>query len=204
MIHFDNVTKMYPNQSRPALESVNLDVEKGEFVFLVGLSSATAVSRAPLGVVRSDPDLRWLFEQAMRETWRVGRARGVALADDYVEQRMAFADGLQRAFLVGALFASSEYRHALEGDIEPFKGLLLGLFFIAIGMSIDVRLVGAQPGMLALLVSTILVAKGAALALMARRLGVAARERWLFAALLAQGGEFAFVVLKVPNVKSGR
>jgi 2-dehydropantoate 2-reductase len=44
--------------------------------------------------VRADPDLRWLFEQAMRETWRVGRARGVALADDYVEQRMAFADGL--------------------------------------------------------------------------------------------------------------
>jgi 2-dehydropantoate 2-reductase len=44
--------------------------------------------------VRSDPDLRWLFEQAMHETWRVGRARGVALADDYVEQRMTFADGL--------------------------------------------------------------------------------------------------------------
>ena len=65
-----------------------------KFVFLVGLSSATAVSRAPLGVVRSDPDLRWLFEQAMRETWRVGRARGVKLADDFVEQRMAFADTL--------------------------------------------------------------------------------------------------------------
>jgi 2-dehydropantoate 2-reductase len=65
-----------------------------KFVFLVGLSSATALARAPVGVVRSDPDLRWLFEQAMRETWRVGRARGVALADDYVEQRMAFADGL--------------------------------------------------------------------------------------------------------------
>jgi 2-dehydropantoate 2-reductase len=65
-----------------------------KFVFLVGLSGATAISRAPVGVVRADPDLRWLFEQAMRETWRVGRARGVALADDYVEQRMAFADGL--------------------------------------------------------------------------------------------------------------
>jgi len=99
------------------------------------------------------------------------------------------------AFLVGALFASSEYRHALEGDIEPFKGLLLGLFFIAIGMSIDVGLIGAQPGTLALLVATILAVKGVALALLARRLGVPARERWLFAALLAQGGEFAFVVL---------
>jgi 2-dehydropantoate 2-reductase len=47
-----------------------------------------------MGVVRSDPDLRWLFEQAMRETWRVGRARGVPLAEDYVDQRLAFADTL--------------------------------------------------------------------------------------------------------------
>ncbi len=65
-----------------------------KFVFLVGLSSATAVARAPIGVVRSDPDLRWLFEQAMRETWKVGRARGVALADNFIEERMRFADGL--------------------------------------------------------------------------------------------------------------
>jgi len=65
-----------------------------KFVFLVGLSSATAVARAPIGVVRADPDLRWLFEQAMRETWKVGRARGVALADNFVEERLRFADGL--------------------------------------------------------------------------------------------------------------
>jgi len=65
-----------------------------KFVFLVGLSSATALTRAPIGVVRADPDMRWLFEQAMRETWKLGRARGVALPDDYVEQRMKFADGL--------------------------------------------------------------------------------------------------------------
>ena len=65
-----------------------------KFVFLVGISSATATARAPVGVVRADPDLRWLLEQAMRETWRVGRAHGVKLADDYVEQRLAFADGL--------------------------------------------------------------------------------------------------------------
>jgi 2-dehydropantoate 2-reductase len=65
-----------------------------KFVFLVGVSSATAVARTPLGVVRKDPDLRWLFEEAMRETWRLGRARGIALAQDYVEQRLAFADTL--------------------------------------------------------------------------------------------------------------
>jgi 2-dehydropantoate 2-reductase len=65
-----------------------------KFIFLVGMSSATAVARAPLGVVRSDPELRWLFEQAMRETWRLAKARGVAVADDYVESRVAFAQTL--------------------------------------------------------------------------------------------------------------
>jgi 2-dehydropantoate 2-reductase len=84
-----------------------------KFVFLVGLSSATALARAPLGVVRSDPDLRWLFEQAMRETWRVGRARGVALADDYVDKRLAFADTLH-ADMKASLLHDLENRGRLE------------------------------------------------------------------------------------------
>ncbi|HYX63626.1 MAG TPA: 2-dehydropantoate 2-reductase [Burkholderiales bacterium] len=65
-----------------------------KFVFLVAVSSATAASRAPLGVVRADPDLRGLFEQAMRETWTVGRARGVKLADDFIPTRMKALDSL--------------------------------------------------------------------------------------------------------------
>jgi len=65
-----------------------------KFAFLVALSSVTAVARVPLGVVRADPDLRRLFEQAMRETWALGRARGVKLADDFVEGRMKFAETL--------------------------------------------------------------------------------------------------------------
>jgi 2-dehydropantoate 2-reductase len=65
-----------------------------KFVFLVAASSATAVSRAPLGVVRSDPDMRRLFEQAMRETWTLGRARGVPLADDLIATRMKHLDSL--------------------------------------------------------------------------------------------------------------
>ena len=84
-----------------------------KFVFLVAVSSATAVARAPLGVVRADPDLRWLFEQAMRETWRLGRARGVALADDFVEARMKFADGLH-AGMKASLAHDLENRGRLE------------------------------------------------------------------------------------------
>ena len=98
------------------------------------------------------------------------------------------------AFLAGVLLASSEYRHALETDIEPFKGLLLGLFFISIGMTIDFGLLKSQPGLVAALVLGFLIVKILTLWLVARRIGVNARQRWLFALLLSQGGEFAFVV----------
>jgi len=65
-----------------------------KFAFLVGISSATAVARASVGVVRADPDLRWLLEQAMTETWRLARKRGVALPDDFIATRMRNVDGL--------------------------------------------------------------------------------------------------------------
>ena len=98
------------------------------------------------------------------------------------------------AFLAGVLLASSEYRHALETDIEPFKGLLLGLFFISVGMAIDFGLLLSKPGMVALLVLGFLAVKIATLWLVARIIGINGRQRWLFAILLSQGGEFAFVV----------
>jgi glutathione-regulated potassium-efflux system ancillary protein KefC len=103
------------------------------------------------------------------------------------------------AFLAGVLLASSEYRHALESDIEPFKGLLMGLFFIAVGMSIDFGLVASRPLTIVALVVGLLVVKGLALRGLGRALGVGAGERWFFAALLAQGGEFAFVVFGVAG-----
>jgi len=98
------------------------------------------------------------------------------------------------AFLAGVLLASSEYRHALETDIEPFKGLLLGLFFISVGMTIDFGLLASQPSQVGLLLAGLLALKLATLWLTARIIGVTARQRWLFAILLSQGGEFGFVV----------
>src|SRR5450432_2484034 len=98
------------------------------------------------------------------------------------------------AFLAGVLLASSEYRHALETDIEPFKGLLMGLFFIAVGMSIDFGLVASRPLEIVALVVGLLAIKALALRALGGALGVVAGERWLLAALLSQGGEFAFVV----------
>ncbi|MBL8510178.1 MAG: glutathione-regulated potassium-efflux system protein KefC [Betaproteobacteria bacterium] len=98
------------------------------------------------------------------------------------------------AFLAGVLLAGSEYRHALETDIEPFKGLLLGLFFIAVGMAIDFGLLQRQPGLVALLLAGFLLIKVIMLWLAARLLGITRKQRWLFALLLSQGGEFGFVV----------
>ena len=104
------------------------------------------------------------------------------------------------AFLAGVLLAGSEYRHALETDIEPFKGLLLGLFFIAVGMTVDFGLLASRPAMVLVLVGGFLAIKTAALWAVARALGVTARQRLLFAFLLSQGGEFAFVVFASARV----
>jgi glutathione-regulated potassium-efflux system ancillary protein KefC len=103
------------------------------------------------------------------------------------------------AFLAGVLLASSEYRHALETDIEPFKGLLMGLFFIAVGMSIDFGLVASRPLTIVGLVFGLLVVKLLALRAIGGALRIAPPDRWLFAVLLSQGGEFAFVVFGVAG-----
>jgi len=98
------------------------------------------------------------------------------------------------AFLAGVLLASSEYRHALESDIEPFKGLLLGLFFIGVGMSIDFGTLVTHPLRIIILLVGFLVIKTLVLWLIARPLKVPSKQRRWFAVLLGQGSEFAFVV----------
>ena len=98
-------------------------------------------------------------------------------------------------FLAGVVLATSEYRHELEGDIEPFKGLLLGLFFIAVGASIDFGLIAQQPGVIGALVAGLLVVKFVVLIVLGRVFGLAHDQNMLFSFALAQAGEFAFVLL---------
>ncbi|MDO8248120.1 MAG: glutathione-regulated potassium-efflux system protein KefC [Rhodoferax sp.] len=100
------------------------------------------------------------------------------------------------AFLAGVLLAESEYRRELETDIEPFKGLLLGLFFIAVGMSIDFGVLRQSPGLMGLVVFGFLCVKGAVIYVVGRLMKLPFRERPVFTLLLAQGGEFAFVVFQ--------
>ncbi|MFJ9451890.1 glutathione-regulated potassium-efflux system protein KefC [Herbaspirillum sp. NPDC101397] len=97
-------------------------------------------------------------------------------------------------FLAGVLLADSEYRHALESDLEPFKGLLLGLFFIAVGMSVDFGIFLEQPWLILGMVLSFLVIKTAVLYGLAKCFRIPRDQQIFFAFLLSQGGEFAFVV----------
>ena len=134
-----------------------------------------------------------------------GRAHGVpemftatallaVLGTAWLMQLAGLSAGLG-AFLAGVLLADSEFRHEIESHVEPFKGLLLGLFFIAVGMSIDLGRVVAEPAPIAVGVVALLGVKFAllvAIGAAARRLDL--RESLQLGAVLALGGEFAFVV----------
>ena len=100
------------------------------------------------------------------------------------------------AFLAGVLLAESEYRRELETDIEPFKGLLLGLFFIAVGMSIDFGVLLKSPWLIAGVVLAFMALKAVVIFTMARAMKLAYQDRPIFTLMLAQGGEFAFVVFQ--------
>lgn len=96
------------------------------------------------------------------------------------------------SFLAGVVLAGSEYRHELQSDIAPFKGLLLGLFFITVGSSIDLGLVLRQPVLVFGLALTLIVVKMLVLYPLARLFGLRGRDRMLFTFALAQAGEFGF------------
>src|SRR5436189_1207516 len=101
------------------------------------------------------------------------------------------------AFLAGVLLADSEYRHELEANVEPFKGLLLGLFFMAIGMSANVALFVEKPVVIFAGVVGLLVVKTAVLWAIGRAVKWESRSRSLVAVAMSQGGEFAFVLFGV-------
>ncbi|HDZ1512607.1 TPA: glutathione-regulated potassium-efflux system protein KefC [Klebsiella pneumoniae] len=147
-----------------------------------------------LGRYLTRPLLRFVARSGLREVFSAvalflvfGFGFGLLLEEVGLSMAMG-------AFLAGVLLASSEYRHALESDIEPFKGLLLGLFFIGVGMSIDFGTLVTHPLRIVILLVGFLAIKMLMLWLIARPLGVPRAQRRWFAVLLGQGSEFAFVV----------
>ncbi|WP_295951376.1 monovalent cation:proton antiporter-2 (CPA2) family protein [uncultured Xanthomonas sp.] len=117
----------------------------------------------------------------------------VVLGNAWFLQKAGLSPSLG-AFLAGVLLADSEFRHELEAQIEPFQGLLLGVFFIAVGMGIDLDRIVAEPWLIAGAVATLLLVKFALLAGIGRVLRLPWRSALLLGSLLWLGGEFAFVV----------
>ena len=140
------------------------------------------------------PLLRWIANSGTPEIFTAAALLlvvGIAGLMQLVGLSMALG-----AFLAGVLLAESEYRRELETDIEPFKGLLLGLFFIAVGMSIDFGLLWRSPGLMAAILLGFLSLKLVLIYALAYLMKLPYQERPVFTLLLAQGGEFAFVVFQ--------
>lgn len=143
------------------------------------------------------PLLRWIARSRTPEIF-TATALLLVVGIAALMQRVGLSMGLG-AFLAGVLLAESEYRRELETDIEPFKGLLLGLFFIAVGMSIDLAVLRDSPGLMAALVAGFMAIKALLILAMTRFMQVPAPERPVVTLLLAQGGEFAFVVFQTAT-----
>ncbi|WP_273857618.1 glutathione-regulated potassium-efflux system protein KefB [Photobacterium sp. GSS17] len=138
------------------------------------------------------PLFRWVVLSNVRELFNVAALLlviGIALGMQSLGLSMALG-----TFLAGVLLAESEYRHELEIAIEPFKGLLLGLFFIAVGMAVNLGLLWEYPLQIVLAVALLICVKGLLLYGLARIFGIRAKSRSQMAAILSQGGEFAFVL----------
>jgi monovalent cation:proton antiporter-2 (CPA2) family protein len=115
---------------------------------------------------------------------------GIALAMQVIGLSPALG-----TFLAGVVLAESEYRHELESDIEPFKGLLLGLFFVSVGASIDLKLIQSEPLSMCGLVIGLLLLKAAVLYGIGKISRLENSQNFTFSVALAQGGEFAFVLV---------
>jgi len=138
------------------------------------------------------PIFRWIADTRSREVFiatALALVVGITLLMQYVDLSPALG-----TFLAGVVLAESEYRHELESNIEPFKGLLLGLFFIAVGASIDINLVTGEAGLVFSLVLMLIVTKFTVLLLLGRVFRLKLADNLMFAFMLAQGSEFAFLL----------
>ncbi|MFT5172889.1 MAG: CPA2 family monovalent cation:H+ antiporter-2 [Gammaproteobacteria bacterium] len=193
-----------PLLAAPALANHGVTADAGEHVSisLVSGLSGWQVALVNLGAIGavivggqtlSRPLFRYIAAANLREIFTAAALLlviGIALLMVLVGLSPALG-----AFLAGVVLAGSEFRHELESDIEPFKGLLLGLFFITVGAGIDFSLLYAQFGLILGLTLGLIALKAAVLFGLSRIFNVHGGDAWLFAVALAQAGEFGFVLL---------
>ncbi|GJD50071.1 Glutathione-regulated potassium-efflux system protein KefC [Methylobacterium crusticola] len=167
----------------------------GEALQSAGLAVAAVLGVVLVGRYGLNPFFRMLAASGAREVMTAAAllvVLGTALIMEEVGLSMAMG-----AFLAGLLLAESNFRHQLEADIEPFRGMLLGLFFMSVGMSIDLALVGQHWVGLFLATATSILVKVALVAALFRLFGSSWLDGLRGAAVLAPAGEFAFVLLPV-------
>lgn len=171
----------------------------GNIFLEIGKTLAIIVAVILVGRYLLRPVLRWIAQSESREiSTATALLLVVGIAFLMLQIGLSMALG---AFLAGVLLADSEFRAELETDIEPFKGLLLGLFFIAVGMSIDFSVILQAPLTMLVLVLLFLLIKSVVIYGLAKVLRMPLQERPLFTLLLAQGGEFAFVVFSAAQAQ---
>ena len=146
-----------------------------------------------IGTYLTTPIFRFVAKARLRElfvTTALMMVLGIALLMTLVGLSPALG-----TFLAGVVMAGSEYRHELESDIDPFKGIFLGVFFITVGAGINFGLLGSNFVMIIGLTLGLIVLKAAVLMVLGRAFKLQAGDKWLFALGLAQAGEFGFVLL---------
>lgn len=139
------------------------------------------------------PLLRIIAKTRLREMFTAA-ALLLVVAVSFLMQSVGLSPALG-AFMAGVVLAGSEFKHELESDLDPFKGLLLGLFFIGVGASINFSLIAMKPGLVFAIVITVMMAKAFVLFLTGRIFGMLTDQNILFSILLSQVGEFAFVMI---------
>ncbi|EBA12746.1 cation:proton antiporter domain-containing protein [Roseobacter sp. CCS2] len=160
-------------------------------VTLVTLGAVAVVILA--GVFLTRPLFRYIHHARLREMY-TALALLMVVATAVLMTMVGLSPALG-TFLAGVVLANSEFRHELESDLAPFKGLLLGLFFITVGAGIDFALLFGDPARIIALAVAVMVIKGVILFGLAFLFKLHKKDRWLFTLGLAQAGEFGFVLI---------
>ncbi len=145
------------------------------------------------GIYGARPLFRYIHAAHLREMY-TALALLIVIGIAFLMTAVGLSPALG-TFLAGVVLANSEFRHELESDIEPFKGLLLGLFFITVGAGIDFELFFSEPVIILALALSIMLLKGIILYALGRAFKLRGRDQWLFTLGLAQAGEFGFVLI---------
>ncbi|WP_101068561.1 monovalent cation:proton antiporter-2 (CPA2) family protein [Roseovarius salinarum] len=160
-------------------------------VTLVTLGAVAAIILT--GIYLTRPVFRFIHAARLREMY-TALALLIVVGIAFLMNLVGLSPALG-AFLAGVVLASSEFRHELQSDIAPFKGLLLGLFFITVGAGIDFATLIGAPGTIMGLALAVILVKGCILYLLGRAFDLRGRDLWLFTLGLAQAGEFGFVLI---------